>query len=338
MSTYLQLVNKLRNKFGEVNLTTGTWTSTVGFDQFTKEAINYAYHDILNAEMEWPFLHQSATLTTTPGIQFYTPSLTVPSGFTSPAELKEIDWESFYINTNETHTTISNETHTISSTSPYSVDVTNLVSWQSDLGVRYTVGSVALTATNGDPAAGQYTIIAGKYYFNSTDAGKSVQISYISATSPTQAAIENPQHLDYIDYDFWRQIALANDLTGAPANMSIPTAVFKTQVLGQIGITPVPDKIYKILYEYWLDAIDLSATTDVSLIPTRFDQVIIQGASAYVYKYREDLSLAGMADKKFQEGIARMRTELINRRDDIRSGMRWPRRGMSYMLTTPMPR
>src|SRR4051812_3255408 len=117
--TYIQLVNKLRNRFNEVALTTGTWSSTIGFDQFTKEAINYAYHDMLNAEMQWPFLHQSGTFKTTPGIQFYTPTLAAPTGFTSPAELKQIDYESFYISNNDTRTTISNEVQTVSAASPY---------------------------------------------------------------------------------------------------------------------------------------------------------------------------------------------------------------------------
>lgn len=331
---YLSLVNKLRDRFNEPRLTTSTWPNTIGFDQFSKDAINYAYHDILNAEMEWPFLHQIGTLKTTPGDQFYTITPTSPTGFTSPAEIKTIDWDKFYISQNATTATISSEVHTIPSVSPYTVTVTNTSSWNSDLGVVYA-SNAALIPVIGDPLQGQYTIIAvnntaqGTYVFNVLDAGQSIKISYTTAVQASASTITNTNFLQYIDYDFWCQNFLQSDLNSVEQDYAIPNYVFKTQAFAEIGVSPVPNKIYQINFEYWLDASDLVNTTDTPITPSHFWQVIIDGAQKYCYEFREDAPMAQLADARFKAGIARMRIELINRNYTMNAGMQW-RRGTGY--------
>lgn len=309
----------------EVRLTTGSWATTVGFDQFSKDAINYAYHDILNAEMEWPFLHRSATIETTPGVQFYTLTPIVPAGMN--ADIKTIDWDSFFITPNETITTINNETQIISSISPYSVSVSGLTSWETDLGVKYTLSSIALDPVTGDPTVGQYTIVQGVYYFNSADAGVSVDVSYTTVTQVSQAVIINAIKLPYIDYDYWRTNYLASDYNALTKNFQQPSYVFKPQTYAEIGFTPVPNAIYNIICEYWLDGLDLVATSDTTLLPDRFSQIIIDGAQKYCFEFREDPQQAGMADARFKAGIARMRIELINRDNTMDTGVHWYRYG-----------
>lgn len=333
--TYIDLVNRVRDRLNEVRLISSTtWNTAVGFDQFSKDAVNYAYHDILNAEMQWPFLHQTATLKTSPGVQFYTPALTTPSGFTSPAELKEIDWEGFYISDNATKVSIVDEVHTIPSTSPYTVSPTNVSTLETDNGVKYSGGS-AFTPVTYDPAsAGQYTMLAGVYYFNSADAGQSIKISYTTEVAATASSVISAKHLVYMDYDQWRQAFLATDTDATKNAQQMPQRVFKTNNFGEIGLSPVPDKIYYVLFEYWLDALDLSATTDVPLVPTHFNQIIIDGATKYCYEFREDPQMAQMADARFKAGIARMRIELINRDNTMQTGVYWYPHGFSYTLNT----
>jgi len=333
-SKYIDLVNALRNRFNEPVLTTGTWSSVVGFDQFTKDAINYAYHDILNAEMEWPFLHQNASFLTIPGQNSYTASLSVPAGFTSPIEIKECDWDQFLITNNRTSTTIASEIHTIPATSPYTVAVSQAVNWGYDLGVTYS-GGTAFTPVTGDPiAAGQYTITPtngplGTYVFNSADAGQSIKISYITYVSAQTAQIETPTALRRIDYDFWVQNFFETDSSNNPSTYATPMFVFKQQFIGGIGLSPVPDKVYRVVYQMWVDGSDLSATTDTPLIPTHFNQVILDGASKYCYEFREDPQMAQLADARFKAGITRMRIELINRDYTMNAGVNWTR-GTGY--------
>lgn len=323
-STYLELVNAVRDRMNEPHLTSGNFATVVGFDQFCKDAINYAYHDILNAEMEWPFLHQAVTQQTTPGVQFYnyTPG-------SAPYTIKTIDWDSFYLSNNKTTTTITNEVHTVSSTSPYIVTPTNIVNWSTDLGVKYGT-DVALTPVMGDPTTGQYTIINGIYYFGSGDAGVSTKVTYQTAVSPVIASLEPATMLKYIDYDYWRSVFLARDLNNlSTSQYGQPQMVFKTQNQGRWGITPVPDKFYTVNFEAWLDVNDMSATTDAPVFPSRFNQIIVDGAQKYCYEFREDPQSAQMVDVRFKKGIDRMRIELINRSTTMQTGMFWYPRGYS---------
>lgn len=316
-STYLQLVNKLRNRFNEPNLTSATWGTVVGFDQYTKEAINYAYHDILNAEMEWPFLHRTGSFLTVPGVQFYDVSTA------DEYAIKEVDWDSFYILLNTVSNTYTAEAHTIPSSSTYTVTPTN-TTWVQDLGVKYASSGIDFESVDHDPQeSGEYTIRDGVYYFSSADASVDIELSYTTATAST---INNQPvvYLPYIQYDFWRQVRLTADFNAPAANgFGQSRNVFKTQVQGEIGITPVPNQIYNVNFEYWIDADDMVNAEDTTLLPVRYEQVLLHGASKYCYEFREDTPLAKNADDKFNQGVARMRIELINRNLDMRSGFRW---------------
>lgn len=86
-----------------------------------------------------------------------------------------------------------------------------------------------------------------------------------------------------------------------------------------------PDVAYKIDYDYYAAAVDLSAHGDTTTIPTQWDRVIVEGAKAYMYRFRDNIELAGFTDKKFQDGIKNMRTVLMNKYQavyDTRTNMR----------------
>lgn len=317
-STYLQLVNKLRDRMNETNLTIANWGTAVGFDQYTKDAINYAYHDILNAEMEWPFLHRTGSFLTVPGVQFY--AVTSADEYT----IKEIDWESFHINGNLITTTVTAESKVIPTTGTYTVTPTNSTSWSSDLGVRYASSGIDFQSVDYDPqTSGQYTIRDGVYHFNSLDANTAIELNYTTAAVST-VNNNNSIYLPYIDYDYWRQVRLAGDYNSATSSgFRQPRNVFKTQVQGEVGISPVPSQIFNVRFEYWIDADDMINTTDTTFLPVRHEQVLLDGAAKYCYEFREDTPLAKSAEARFLQGIGRMRVELINRNMDMRSGFNW---------------
>lgn len=328
-SQYIDLVNALRDRFNEVHLSTVNFNTVVGFDQFCKDAINYAYHDIINAEMEWPFLHQTGLISTVPGVQTYE----VTTGNTGI--IKTIDWDSFYINANPIKAVVAAETATIPSSGTLSISPAQIATWFSDLGVKYTMTGVALTPVDDDPqTGGQYTIKNGAYYFNIADAGQGVTLSYTTST-PSTINVINAVPLVYMDYDLWRQTQLTNDYNASALSaFSIPQSVVKAQTLNDIILSPVPDKIYNINFEYWVDGDDYVNPTDTGLLPTRYNQIIIDGAQKYCYEFREDPQLAQMADARFKAGITRMRIELINRDNTMQTGMYWYPHGFSYTLNT----
>lgn len=84
--TYLALCNRVLRRMNEVQLTSSTFTSTVGFQSSVQDAVNDALNDIYDAELNWPFLHSNTTVATTT----YQPT------YNLPATQTEIDWNSFF--------------------------------------------------------------------------------------------------------------------------------------------------------------------------------------------------------------------------------------------------
>ena len=101
--------------------------------------------------------------------------------------------------------------------------------------------------------------------------------------------------------------------------MGVPEYVYTTYN-DEIGFSPIPDSDnLSIKFDYYTTHTDLSSATDTSIIPTRFEPVIIARARYYVFMLRSDLQNAQFANREYQDGVKRMRVELINRKNYVRA-------------------
>ncbi len=70
-TTFLTLVNTVLNSFGQVNLTVDEFNTARGFHAQVKNAVNLAIQELNQQQFEWPFNHQTASVTLTPGTSVY---------------------------------------------------------------------------------------------------------------------------------------------------------------------------------------------------------------------------------------------------------------------------
>jgi hypothetical protein len=84
-------------------------------------------------------------------------------------------------------------------------------------------------------------------------------------------------------------------------------------------IIPSPDEPYELVYEYYRVSVDMQNPTDVPYIPERFKHIVVDGAMYHAYMFRGNEQSAAMSKAKFEEGIKRMRTILINRYNYVTS-------------------
>jgi hypothetical protein len=98
----------------------------------------------------------------------------------------------------------------------------------------------------------------------------------------------------------------------------------------EYGIVNAPDQAYTLVYEYYQVPVDLSAYSDAPTIPERFRHVIIDGAMLYAYLFRSNEQAANLAKSKFDDGVKRMRTMLVNRYVNMRSGMIVPSKATAF--------
>ncbi len=168
---------------------------------------------------------------------------------------------------------------------------------------------------NHSVAEGTLTAGVTRYIFP-TDAGS---IDFDSFRIKENSTLGNATvKLSTVAYEDYLENSVDQEYADNTAKREVPFAVFQTPSL-EWGVTPPPDKAYEIIYEYYSVPTDLQATTDVPSIPERFRHVIIDGAMYHAYMFRSNEQAAALAKAKFEEGLKRMRTILINRYTYMRS-------------------
>lgn len=118
--------------------------------------------------------------------------------------------------------------------------------------------------------------------------------------------------LGVVVYEDYLEKSVDQEYGDNTSKRKVPTSVFQATNL-EWGVTPPPDQAYEIVYEYYSVPSDLSSSTDVPTIPERFRHVIIDGAMYHAYMFRSNEQAANLAKSKFEEGLKRMRTILVNR-------------------------
>lgn len=134
-----------------------------------------------------------------------------------------------------------------------------------------------------------------------------------------EAADKSEQKLDYISYSEYLDNFHERDTDPTGNSQALPVYVY-TNPEEKIGLSPVPDKsTYTIKYFYYTTHTPLSADTDTSIIPQRFENVIIERAKYYAYTLRGETQNAQLAQIQFDKYIKRMRVELINKQIYMRA-------------------
>lgn len=136
------------------------------------------------------------------------------------------------------------------------------------------------------------------------------------------------KRLGIMSYDEYLQQHVSQEYSSDTSTRGTPIRVFHAPSL-EYGVVPAPDQAYEIEYEYYRVPVDLEIYTDVPSIPERFKHVIVDGAMYHAYMFRSNEQAANIAKSKFDEGIKRMRTMLINRFSYVRSTMLSNTRGYS---------
>jgi len=340
---YLTLCNNVLRELNEVELTSTNFTASRGVQTSVKGFVNKAISDLYNAELEWAWLHTSTTQDTNAGQQEYT----------LPADMRKVDFESFYlkpkqvISNPEFTSDISNWT-TVSGSPEYSSlgngriklnasEVTQAVTVttnrQYQLVARVLGGAVTVKigTSSGDDSISNNVVTP-----TNVGDGKILTVLFTPTVSTIYISLSNsasadyyvdfvklaedfqPFKLRYISYDDFLRSNTDSDFA-INANYSKPERVYRTQNHTSFGLTPIPDKdTYTIVYEYFKTHTDLSAYTDEPLLPARYHHVIVNRAKYYLYKLRSDVPMANIANAEYEDGVKRIRIEMLNKPDYIR--------------------
>lgn len=99
---------------------------------------------------------------------------------------------------------------------------------------------------------------------------------------------------------------------------SVPTRVYQT-FEDKFGITPKPNGAYEVEYVSWTFPSDMSSYSDICVIPSRFDHVIVDGAMMILMRFRSNEQSADVHQKNFEDGVRAMRRVLMDDELVVRS-------------------
>ncbi len=351
-STYLTLVNNVLRDMNEVELTSSNFASSRGVQTTVKDYINRAISDILNSELNWPFTRAEGSVDAIAGKQLY-------SFASIASTLKYIDYDNVFLEAKDyiangdfeiagsanitNWTTVSGSPaasskfgNTLLLTSAKATQqVDDLIVGRSYVVLIQSSGatltldvgtssggtqtkSSALTIASGNEvliSKVTFTATATTHYVTFTEsAGSTAYVKLVQLMEDVSAI-----PLKYLSYEEYNEKYRERDSRPTTDKFADPEYVYTTYN-DELGLTPIPDTSNRTLkFDYYVTNTDLSDHDDTGIIPTRFEPIINARAKYYTYMFRSDVQTAQYALKEYEDGIKRMRVELINRKNYMRA-------------------
>lgn len=351
-STYLTLVNNVLRDFNEVELTSSNFGASRGVQTVVKDYINRSITDLINSELNWPFTRAAGSVDVIAGKSLY-------SHASIASNVKYVDYDTMFLRPKNyiangnfeiagaasiTNWTVVSGTPVASSkfgntllltNAEASQEVTDLIVGRSYIVVTQTSGatltleigtssggsqtkSATITIASGNEVAlteTTFTATATTHYVSFTEAAGNA--AFVKLVELSEDVL--PIALKYLSYEEYNDEFRERDTRPDTDRFADPEYVYTTYN-NEIGLTPIPDTSNRTLeFDYYVDSTDLSAATDTSIIPARFEPVINARAKYYTHIFRSDVQSAQFSLKEYEDGIKRMRIELLNRKNYMRA-------------------
>jgi len=91
----------------------------------------------------------------------------------------------------------------------------------------------------------------------------------------------------------------------------VPSRVIKSPDNRKFGLSPIPDKVYKIWFYAYLLPTELDSYTDEIVFPDLYVPVLINRARYYVHQFKDNPQASAFALEDYKKGIKKMKINLM---------------------------
>ena len=279
--TYLALTNDILGELNEVQLTSTNFTNATGIQKFIKDAINRAYFDIANENPEFPWLSTTTSgdaqeygntfVDTVAGTRWYFLRKHSSGPHGTAKDFGKVDWDNFYLTTEGVGSCSSAGVCSNVSYSTAATCIAADATW-----TDYDTESVCTTAS------GTWTA---------------------THTSPYSR-----QNLRFIPIEVWKKHYRESDDNAKDTGVyGQPVRVIMSPDGRKFGLSPLPDKAYRIHFYAWEQITELSAHSDEIQYSEQWASVLLSKARYYMWHFKENIELSSMALEEYKKGIRLMR-------------------------------
>lgn len=115
-----------------------------------------------------------------------------------------------------------------------------------------------------------------------------------------------------ISYEEWQRYRHADVLSNRiETDIGTPNVIYRTKDGKGFGLSPVPDKNYRVQFISWHQPSLLNLPTDPLPFPERFYTVLVHRTRYYAWMFRENAPQAQMASRDYDRGVKQMKQSLI---------------------------
>ncbi len=293
MATFLSLTNSVLARLNEVQLTSSNFSNARGIQVQAQNAVNESIRYINQREFQYPFNHTTKSQTLSPGIVRYS----------IPTDAKHVDYNTARIVKDSTIGASGANLRIMQ----YNEYVNNESITQEDEIVTTTLAEaldaseteIDITSSTGFDTAGTIFIENEEITYTGISTNTLTGCTR-GANSTTAATHDNGTSVAQFD------------------NGAVPRYIVRT-LDNNFLLFPFPTRAYTLKFDYFSFPTDLSAHDSTTSIPARFDAVILDGATAYVYQYRGETTQYQLNFSRFEQGLKNMQSLLINKYEYVRS-------------------
>jgi len=279
--TFLEITNSILSELNEVQLTSAGFNNAKGIQQFVKSAVNRAYFDIANENPEFPWLSTSCSGTdvqeygntfvdTTAGQRWYFLRKHSSGAHGTAQDYGRIDWDNFYLTTE-------------------------------GVGTCSTAGVCSDSAYTTADAC----IAAGKVW---TDYDSESTCTSPNTWTTTHSSPYTRSALKFIPVDEWKKHYMeADDSAKDTGTYGQPLRVFMSPCGRKFGLSPLPDKAYRIYFYAWEQLVELTNADDEVRYAEQWTSILSARARYYVWQFKENTQLATLALDEYKKGMRLMK-------------------------------
>ena len=183
------------------------------------------------------------------------------------------------------------------------------------------------TATSGttDPMYGNVYVetVAGTRWYTLKSGSSSLTTDYgsidwdnflLTTVGVTgESAPYTMRNLRFTSIEEWKDyLRLAQNQDDADTqNYGVPDRVIRSPDSRNFGLSPIPDKVYRVFFYAYNQPTALSAHSDEIVFPDVYSSVLIARTRYYVYQFKENPQMSAFSLEDYKRGLKLMRLHLM---------------------------